>query len=947
MRRRKGMIKTLAAYCLTAVFTASSFMVCFASPDPSDQEVEIPAEEAREDTVEIENVADFLEFVDNCNYDSWSLGKKVVLMADLDLSSLDFGSIPYFNGTFEGNGYTISHVSLGEKGSNTGFFRYIGEKGVVQNLNLSGKIAPSGSQENIGGVAGVNYGTITECTFSGSVTGNKAVGAIAGVNKAVGKIINCSSNAVILATNYTGGIVGKNDGLVTGCISESSVNVEELETTLDLGGIDIGTLNITQNVVTRNDMGGIAGISTGIIMECENRGIIGFVHLGYNVGGIAGRQSGKVIDCTNQGEVLGRKDVGGIVGQAEPYVESEYLEDKVDEARQDINKMNRTLGNVSSAISSASSQAKGYMDNLTGSYQDSLNAVSANMEQLSSAVSENHPQAQEYVNNVNTALDNIHSIQAESNLRPTEEQLDAVQANLNVINDNLGNIQTVMSSAGDSAGDLASSISSELKNSTGSENISGLAESIDRGIQSVSGSISSALNQWNHITDNIGNTVSEVLDDDGVIHDISSLETARETSGVISGCVNHGKVNGDLNAGGIAGTMNIEYDLDPEFDLELTNDLNITIRSTVNDVVIGCKNYGSITAKKNCAGGAIGLQELGFVYGSEGYGSITAESGDYIGGIAGKSAGTIQNCYSMCNIRGVNYVGGISGNGYSVVDCISVSTVAGTGECHGNISGYIEDEEGTVSGNLFAGEGMNGIDNISYAGAADQVTYDEIMSKEGIPEGFQTLTITFETEDDVLEVRNIAYGGDIAEEDLPDVPEKEGYYIIWPSAQKLRDIRQNLTVTAEYMPWTQSVAASVKSDTGKSLFLLVGEFYQNTGLRLEEAEAPETDGNLLYAYSWKLENNSANSADYLEAHFYAPNEGGESEVWYLEETGWKKTESVRDGSYLVADIPCGAPFAVVQNPIDYSVYAIAGCGAAFAVLVIFAVRRHNRRKRNK
>ena len=102
--------------------------------------------------------------------------------------------------------------------------------------------------------------------------------------------MSCTSDADILATNQTGGIAGVNDGLISSCTSKSRVNTQELDTTLDIGGVDVGTLNLTQNVIDRNDMGGIAGESTGIISDCVNYGKIGFAHTGYNVGGIAGKQ---------------------------------------------------------------------------------------------------------------------------------------------------------------------------------------------------------------------------------------------------------------------------------------------------------------------------------------------------------------------------------------------------------------------------------------------------------------------------------------------------------------------------------------------------------------------------------------------------------------------------------------------------------------------------------
>ena len=190
-------------------------------------------------------------------------------------------------------------MKLQVKGSDHGFFRYLGKSAVVNDLKISGKITSEGSCKNIGGIAGVNYGTIGNCSFEGTVNGKTAVGAIAGINKPTGKIVNCRSNATVTATNQTGGIVGNNEGLVSECTSECSINTDELKTTMDIGGVDIGTLNLTGRVIDRNDMGGIVGVSTGIVSECINQGKIGFAHTGYNVGGIAGRQSGKAVSYTH------------------------------------------------------------------------------------------------------------------------------------------------------------------------------------------------------------------------------------------------------------------------------------------------------------------------------------------------------------------------------------------------------------------------------------------------------------------------------------------------------------------------------------------------------------------------------------------------------------------------------------------------------------------------
>ena len=58
-------------------------------------------------------------------------------------------------------------------------------------------------------------------------------------------------------------------------------------------------------------------------------------------------------------------------------------------------------------------------------------------------------------------------------------------------------------------------------------------------------------------------------------------------------------------------------------------------------------------------------------------------------------------------------------------------------------------EEGEVKGNIFVGDDLDGIDNINYAGIADEKSYEEVMKLENIPEGFHKVKITFRAEDNV------------------------------------------------------------------------------------------------------------------------------------------------------------------------------------------------------
>lgn len=68
--------------------------------------------------------------------------------------------------------------------------------------------------------------------------------------------------------------------------------------------------------------------------------------MGYNIGGIAGRQGGYISGCVNHGQILGRKDVGGIVGQAEPYIVLMYSSDSLQDLDTALNDMQGLVNNM-------------------------------------------------------------------------------------------------------------------------------------------------------------------------------------------------------------------------------------------------------------------------------------------------------------------------------------------------------------------------------------------------------------------------------------------------------------------------------------------------------------------------------------------------------------------------------------------------------------------------
>lgn len=875
---------TMKKYLKKRIIPAGLSLILIIMTVISIMPINVSAEDSL-NVIEISRVNELIEFANKCKYDSYSKDKIVKLTADIDVSGSDFKGISYFAGTFDGGSHIISGFNVDYKGSDFGFFRYIAESGFITNLNISGSINVTGSQENIGGIAGVNKGVINESSFSGKVNASTATGAIAGYNHENAKIVSCTSDADILATNQTGGIAGVNDGLISSCTSKSRVNTQELDTTLDIGGVDVGALNLTQNVIDRNDMGGIAGESTGIISDCVNYGKIGFAHTGYNVGGIAGKQSGKVITCSNEGEIYGRKDVGGIVGQAEPDIESEYLNDRVDDVQSSIDIINSTLNNMSSSMNNASSDVKSYTENIIDQYK---------------------------------------------------ELLDKLQDKLNGNNDNDEKIE-----------DFVDDISKDIENSTVADDIHGVADTVDSEIRTIADSIERISAQIK----NIGNTVTETMDvvtsDDDYIEDISSADSAQNSDGVIAKSVNRGAVHGDINAGGIAGTMNVEYDVDPEYDLDITETTNVRLRSTVSDVVIYCINYGEVNSKKDCAGGIVGLQELGLVYGSEGYGTVKSETGNYAGGIAGNSASAITDSYSLCNVESEDYTGGICGKGYTMQNCISIPAILGDGEAKGSLAGIIE-SDGEVSTNIFVNDIYGGIDDINYSGKADSASYEAVMAMENIPDGFHRVTLVFKADGNVIDTKNIAYNANLGVSELPSIPDKDGFYAQWPENIVSKPILQNTVVEAEYHVWIESVAGDIASQNDKPLFIAEGKFYDDNKITLSKCDTDNLSGDIEYSYAWKMRGTDVKDKGTKTCHFYIKNTSGSSEVWYRDnaDSGWVKADAKEHGSYMTAEIPYEADFAVIHKESSNMIYYICG-GAAACIIVLAVIIIKKRKKRNK
>lgn len=461
----------------------------------------------------------------------------------------------------------------------------------------------------------------------------------------------------------------------------------------------------------------------------------------------------------------------------------------------------------------------------------------------------------------------------------------------------------------------------------------------------------------------------------GHFEDISDQELYDDqTWGRISGARNTGTVEGDINVAGIAGSIAIEYDFDPEDDLTESGSRSLDFRYQTVAVVTDCVNEGAITAKKNCAGGITGRMDLGTVYACQGYGAVTSSSGDFVGGIAGQSDSAIRDCFAKCILSGGSYVGGIVGAGEenSVTQgCYALVRIADYEQYAGAVSGA---ENGKFSGNYFVSEDLAGLDRVSYAGKAEPIPYSDLLLVENLPTEFRRFTLTFVAEEKTLQTGFFDYGASLDESVYPDLPQKDGYYVRW-DREELKNLSFDTVVTAVYTPYISALENTLCREDGRPIFFIQGRFQEGdrvgitaqtltpaafgvasgdvkTALEsyfsfLREGRWPSMTVNREVVEQWRIEI----PEDGLPAHtvrYLAPDGETDRLAVYVRQGGqWSRAEHEVFGSYLVFSVTGEqAEVAVVSTLTVWWAWLIAlVLVLLLIVLAVWLIRRGRRRRR--
>ena len=159
---------------------------------------------------------------------------NITLTADIDLTGKNWTPIGTdydnsYKGTFDGGGHTITGLTFTTNDEYAGLFGWLNRAGTVKNVVMEGVQITSNQiyGGSIGGVVGYSWGTIENCSVSGSVSGTVYVGGVVGVQIG-GSITGCSSSATVKGTVDVGGVAGQTNSsaTLTACYATGNVIIE-------------------------------------------------------------------------------------------------------------------------------------------------------------------------------------------------------------------------------------------------------------------------------------------------------------------------------------------------------------------------------------------------------------------------------------------------------------------------------------------------------------------------------------------------------------------------------------------------------------------------------------------------------------------------------------------------------------------------------------------------
>lgn len=873
--------------------------------------------------------------------------------------------------------------------------------GLIQSCTFDGSIT---ADSMMGGICGYNWsdGRIINCTSKGTISGANKIGGIAGVNDGI--MSGCVNSAKV-NTTYDEKRLSNN--MISNIIESYTMSgdfnmLNVLRDRTDVGGIAGVSAGRIENCSNEGNVGyrqvgyntgGIAGRSMGFISNSVNRaevygrtdtgGIVGqqapFTFLAYSDSDLKEIESG--LDELNSTVNAALKDASGY--SAKIRNELIGIANTIDHAKELLQLMMETLGNGIDDISNSAgsliddgTDAVDEFDDRMGdiradlkSLVDRLHELGVDKDQAFAAIemlltaltlsdSDGLEEAYDLLSDalsdigdsmiIDTLADLGDSVSEESDFF---EDLKKAGNTLNDINSRVSRLNNDLLSAGNDFFSTITLLVSQIKqfSNTLDSSVQGVAKSLENVAEKGSGLAGIVSGSFSNITSSLAGTLADSLFG-SAYHDASGEDIENAVFGRTTNSTNYGVVNGDNNTGGVAGNMGIEADIGMHPDLSDTviDDATLSTDSTMKSrcLIDHCINRGEIEARQSKAGAIAGNMDRGLITDCESYGKLTV-LGNYAGGITGFSRAEVRNSYSKLTMYGTRYVGGITGYGTTIHDCISIADIVEAEQFIGAVAGNVEEvNSDKIYNNLYYSKDRHGIDGISYSGIAEGKSFNDLVSTERLPKGFSDMTLTFQADGKTVKALTFAYGSTISSSDIPAVPKKDGFRGVWSKTDFSTAVRDEV-ITAEYTR-INSLLQSDLLRSGRPVLLTMGEFAAGEKLNVTE-QKPESE---LYDYQYHV----VIPEDGLPSHQlrYLPQNQGVN-IYYLlnDQIGrdflMKKAGSF--GKYATIDVTGNdinvAIIEINDNLVVLIIFLMFAIPIAIATIVIILIVRHILKKKKK
>ncbi len=284
-------------------------------------------------------------------------------------------------------------------------------------------------------------------------------------------------------------------------------------------------------------------------------------------------------------------------------------------------------------------------------------------------------------------------------------------------------------------------------------------------------------------------------------------------------------------------------------------------------------------------------------------------------------------------VEGRRYVGGVAGLGKDLMGNRTWTQISRASEYQGAVAGWAE---GTVSYNQYVDSWPEGVDGVSRAGQADLISSEQFLSQGSAPSGFETVTVTFYVEDNVVQTLRVPFGGTV--EELPEIPNRGSAAWEWNSFDRSH-IFGDTEVRGSYI----SPRTAIASGETVPLFLVEGQFYEHQALTVLPFDGTESHPQAVAGYTLSVNDYFGDLTVRMRTQrpvdVYQTRSGSEPE----------KISTRSDGQYLVFSLPNGGSLVCVEREEHDRSRLVVLIAAVLLeiILIILLIRKLKHRKQKK